>query len=291
MKINWKQVAMFAAAGGLFVLVANLVLKPDTIDWVNVALVPELAEELGVDLATRLELAHLGYLALDGIKGPPGTPTPAGKQADAYGRGVLERFGQQSFDLLSVPQRKQFYYMFREREVRPVKYHTEPPPSGSGPAMYWLQFGWKKIDASMHASLPETEKQLQQAWQIIPSAMIAESLVDHDSSAVSAAANRWLREHAPPPQQKKRKLSGPYAEDKWARHDRTMAEARRRVERAAQDLERERESRPSYEQRVARMRNDHEKRVTEMHREHEQRAAEMRRRHEERVREMKERRN
>lgn len=197
MKLNWKQVGFAAAAGALVAVASHWLLNPDPIDYVNVALVPEIAEDIGADLPTRLELARIGFRTLDAVKGPPGTALKAGNFADEYGRSALERHGQRAFDVLTVEQRQRFFKMFRARDIVPVTYETKPNPNGNGPAVFTLTFGWKHRPDSTEDSLGAIAEKLDLAWRSIPSRQVAETLLKDGSPAVKRAAKKWLRKNAP----------------------------------------------------------------------------------------------
>lgn len=287
--IKWKQVLLFAVAGGVLSGIVSWTLKPDMIDYVNVALVPELAEEIGADLTTRLQLAHIGHEALRSAQGFGMVQGP-GRDIDEQVLRSLKFSGMEVFDLLTVEQRKAFYFMFRSRDILPIKYHTDESDVPGIPR-FTLAFGWKEAPETLRRSIEDTATELERAWEMIPSKSVATALASHDDQAISDAADTWLGNNSP----KKTKRSKTSFEERTsamrARHEERTQERRRDFDRRVAEnraaleqhktearLEAERESaerNTEFERRRAQMRADYEKRAAEMRAEHERRVQKM----------------
>ena len=180
-KLGWY----FAGSAALALGVSLITPKPDVADYTNLLLVPDLAEELELDLATRIHFAHLGSSLLDSLgSGPDGALQ-------------LESYGADATKSLNVDQSMAFAERFRSGEIIAAVYSTDESSSVQGAAKFTLNFGWRPLGGEEEArSLTETAALLDNAHEWIPSEQVALNLLDHESNAVNSAAALWLNMHS-----------------------------------------------------------------------------------------------
>ena len=176
-KLGWY----FAGSAALALGVSLITPKPDVADYTNLLLVPDLAQELELDLATRIHFAHLGSSLLDSLSSAPD------------GALQLESYGANATKSLNVEQRMAFAERFRGGEIVPAAYSTGDSYSGQGAGKFTLNFGWHPLnDDEVQPTLGETAKLLDDAHKWIPSEQVALELLGHESNAVNSAAALWL---------------------------------------------------------------------------------------------------
>lgn len=193
--VNMAIVGIGFLCGALFLGQGCSVLGPADADYCNVALVPELAEKIGVDLAERLQLAEKGRSLLDSLGGRHGPPVGPGDIADELGRDALNDDGKWVKEHLSEKQRAAFRKLFAQGKVVRVSYRTEKAKDKRDSGRFLLSFGLKNPGAKA-PSLYDTRIRLRDAYKQIPSEAVALKLVDHESYDVNRAAVRWLNENS-----------------------------------------------------------------------------------------------
>lgn len=175
--------------------------KPTDADYCTVLLVPSLAEELGLDIETRISLAHQGSELvhyLGGSKTAPYTPDtdidPGPIElTEALGVSRLQAEGRKTKKLLTPEVSDQFDLLFEQRKVHHVTYRIKEAPSESEEDQYVLAYGWSDMPTEHYESdLDKLQSRLYRGYGVVSTVEQARGLLGSDIKIARSAARNWL---------------------------------------------------------------------------------------------------